>query len=107
LATGSPTPSDWNISRNRFWGSCIPVWALTTCADEICVGSIAELEPLTGVRVDRPAQAHRIDHLTLPCPRHTASSKRRIPEVLDCWFESGAMPYAQITIRSKTSPLRS
>jgi isoleucyl-tRNA synthetase len=84
--------SDWNISRNRFWGSCIPIWVnRDDPADVICVGSIAELEQLSGVRV---TDLHK--HIVDPIVIHKDDKTyHRTPEVLDCWFESGAMPYAQ------------
>ena len=83
---------DWNISRNRFWGSCIPVWINDADpSDMICVGSITELEALSGVKVT-DLHKHFVDKVVIV---KDGKTYHRTPEVLDCWFESGSMPYAQ------------
>ena len=84
---------DWAISRNRYWGSCIPVWQCDSCSEQVCVGSIVELNELSGVRLT-DLHKHNVDPVTFPCSECTGTMTR-IPEVLDCWFESGSMPYAE------------
>jgi isoleucyl-tRNA synthetase len=83
---------DWNISRNRFWGSCIPLWInIDDPEDMICVSSAAELEELSGQKVT-DLHKHTLDPIVI---EKDGKTYRRTPEVLDCWFESGSMPYAQ------------
>jgi len=83
---------DWNISRNRFWGSCIPLWINVDDPEDIlCMGSVAELEELSGQKIN-DLHKHVLDEIVL---KKDGKTYRRTPEVLDCWFESGSMPYAQ------------
>jgi len=82
---------DWSISRQRFWASAIPIWKCE--CDEIRVfGSIKELEEASGVKIE-DLHKHIVDKITVPCK--CGKMMKRVPDVLDCWFESGSMPYAQ------------
>eukprot|EP01104_Vermistella_antarctica_P000774 TRINITY_DN10893_c0_g1_i1.p1 TRINITY_DN10893_c0_g1~~TRINITY_DN10893_c0_g1_i1.p1 ORF type:complete len:1098 (+),score=337.49 TRINITY_DN10893_c0_g1_i1:35-3295(+) len=85
---------DWCVSRNRYWGTPLPVWVSEDFEERVVIGSVEELERLSGEKV---TDLHRdsIDHIEIPSPSGGKPLKR-VEEVFDCWFESGSMPYAQV-----------
>ncbi len=90
---GIETAPDWCLSRSRFWASPIPIWECE-CGERFVPSSIAELEKRSGQKI---TNLHKpdIDEVTVTCDK-CGKKAHRVPEVLDCWFESGAMPYAQV-----------
>lgn len=86
---------DWGISRNRYWGTPLNVWECE-CGHMDAIGSRAELAEKSGRDDAADIELHRpyIDEVTIPCP-HCGKQMHRVPEVIDCWFDSGAMPFAQ------------
>ena len=86
---------DWGISRNRYWGTPLNIWVCEDCGHMHSVGSIEELKSLSDNCPD-DIELHRpyIDAVTFPCPK-CGKTMKRVPEVIDCWFDSGSMPFAQ------------
>jgi isoleucyl-tRNA synthetase len=89
---------DWNLSRNRFFGTPLPIWRNDEDpTDMVCIGSTAELEQLAGLERGSIKDLHRetVDEITFASRKSAKGRMRRTSEVFDCWFESGSMPYAQ------------
>ncbi|MFA5742945.1 MAG: isoleucine--tRNA ligase [Candidatus Paceibacterota bacterium] len=90
---GLESAPDWNISRNRYWASPLPIWRCKECGKLEVVGSIAELEKLSGKKVE---DLHRpfVDEINFSC--ECGGLMERVPEVIDCWVESASMPFAEL-----------
>ena len=87
---------DWGISRNRYWGTPLNIWYCEDCGHMHSIGSREELFQMSGNEAAKTVELHRpyIDEITIPCPK-CGKTMHRVPEVIDCWFDSGAMPFAQ------------
>ncbi len=83
---------DWSISRQRFWASCLPIWQCE-CGEQKVFGSIKELRDASGVEIT-DLHKHKLDGIEIPCSK-CGQKMKRVPDVLDTWFDSGSMPFAQ------------
>ena len=87
---------DWGVSRNRYWGTPLNIWECEDCGHQEAIGSREQLKELSGNEKALTVELHRpyIDEITCTCPK-CGKTMKRVPEVIDCWFDSGAMPFAQ------------
>lgn len=87
---------DWGLSRDRYWGTPLPVWVCPDCGEIDVIGSKKELKEKCGLPADKDIELHRpyLDNLTCACPK-CGGKMKRTHEVIDCWFDSGSMPFAQ------------
>ena len=87
---------DWGVSRNRYWGTPLNIWECEDCGHQEAIGSREDLLKLSGNEASKTVELHRpyIDEIICTCPK-CGKSMKRVPEVIDCWFDSGAMPFAQ------------
>jgi len=88
---------DWAVSRNRYWGTPLPIWMSEDAKEIVVISSIQQLEELSGVKGITDIHKDKVDHITIPSKRGKEFGVlKRVEEVFDCWFESGSMPYAQL-----------
>ena len=85
---------DWGVSRERYWGTPLPIWICQDCGEMHVVGSKAELKELAGIEGDIELHKPYLDPITFKCPK-CGGTMKRTPEVMDCWYDSGSMPFAQ------------
>lgn len=97
------TPHDWSFGRSRFWGTPVPLWTNADYTEVVCVSSARELERLAGLPHGSIVDLHRqfIDSVLIPSEKQPGTFLKRIPDVFDCWFESGAMPYGKFAVENR------
>ena len=86
---------DWGLSRERYWGTPLPIWVCDDCGETIAIGSKAELKERGGIEGDIELHKPYVDKITIKCPK-CGKTMHRTPEVIDCWYDSGSMPFAQL-----------
>ena len=86
---------DWGLSRERYWGTPLPIWVCDDCGETIAIGSKAELKEKGGIEGDIELHKPYVDKITVKCPK-CGKTMHRTPEVIDCWYDSGSMPFAQL-----------
>lgn len=86
---------DWGLSRERYWGTPLPIWVCDDCGETIAIGSKAELKEKGGIDGDIELHKPYVDKITIKCPK-CGKTMHRTPEVIDCWYDSGSMPFAQL-----------
>ncbi len=86
---------DWGLSRERYWGTPLPLWVCDDCGEVVAIGSKAELKEKGGIEGDIELHKPYVDAVTIKCPK-CGKTMHRTPEVIDCWYDSGSMPFAQL-----------